>query len=307
MSKLAVLTGAMNVNALQAEGYQPQPGVSTASGNNRVGPGFFSAMGIPLIAGREFRESDAAGAPAVAIVNESFARKFFSGASPLGRHLSLRRASGTIEIVGLVKDAKYDFLREQPKPFFYLAAAQDPNPGPMTFYVRSAVAGDSLAATVRSVARRLDASLPLDGPRPLTQKILAGVFVDRMIAILASAFAVLATVLAAIGLYGVVAWAVSRRRREIGIRMALGAEPGVVMRMVLGDVLRLGAAGLALAVPLWIAGSRVLKTLLFGVTERDPATLALAFALVLAVALSAGFIPAWRAARIDPNSAIRHE
>jgi len=264
-------------------------------------------MGIPLIAGREFRDGDVAGAPPVAVVNESFARKFFAGASPIGRHLTVRGGSTTYEIVGQVKDAKYDFLRESPKPFFYLAAAQDRNPGPMTFYVRSSVGGETLGSTVRSLARKLDASLPVEGPRPVPQQILAGVFVDRMIAMLATTFAVLATALAAIGLYGVVAWAVSRRRREIGIRMALGAEPGAVMRMVLADVFRLGAAGLAVAAPLWIAASRLLKTLLFGVTEHDPATLAAALALVLAVALGAGFIPAWRASRIDPNSAIRHE
>jgi putative ABC transport system permease protein len=133
------------------------------------------------------------------------------------------------------------------------------------------------------------------------------VFVDRMVAALATAFAVLATALAAIGLYGVVAWAVSRRRREIGIRMALGAAPGSIMRMVLGEVARLGLIGVAIAVPMWAAAGRLLRSLLFGVTERDPGTLLLAVAVLGAVAVIAGMVPAWRAARIDPISAIRSE
>jgi putative ABC transport system permease protein len=127
------------------------------------------------------------------------------------------------------------------------------------------------------------------------------------VAMLASTFAVLATLLAAIGLYGVVAWAVSRRRREIGIRMALGAEPGSIMRMVLADVLRLGAAGIAIAAPLWALAGRLLQTQLFGVTQHDPSTLAAALAIVIAVAAAAGFLPAWRASRLDPNSAIRQD
>ncbi len=307
MAKLPVLTNSISQSALLIEGYQPPPGASSAVANNHVGAGFFGVMGIPLIAGREFRESDAAGAPGVAVVNEGFARKHFPGRNPLGMHLTQRRINATFEIVGVVKDAKYDDLREKPKPFVYFAAAQDRTPGPMTFYVRSNSGADALGAAVRSLTRRLDPALPVEGPRTVQQDILTSVFVDRMIALLASAFAILATALAAIGLYGVVAWAVSRRRREIGIRMALGAEPGSVVRMVLADVFRMGAVGVAIAVPLWAWGGRLLKSLLFGVTEHDPATLATAFAIVVAVAFAAGLGPAWRASRIDPNTAIRHE
>jgi putative ABC transport system permease protein len=306
MAKWSVLTNSMDMRAFRVEGYHPPPGASLAVGENMVGAGFFDLLGLPLLAGREFTDADAAGAPGVAVVNESFARKFFAGANPIGRHLSLR-AGQTFEIVGLAKDAKYDDLREKPKPFVYLAAAQDPSPGPMTFYVRAAAGGAALGSAVRTIARRLEPSLTVDGPQPLREQILASVFLDRTVAMLASTFALLATALAAIGLYGVVAWAVSRRKREIGIRMALGAEPGSVLRMVLADVLRLGVAGLVIAAPLWVLAARLLKTLLFGVTEHDPATLAAAFAAILAVALGAGFLPAWRASRIDPNSAIRHD
>jgi predicted permease len=307
MAKHAVLTNTTDIRSFQVEGYTPPPGASSTMSDNRVGAGFFGVMGIPLVAGREFRDSDSAGAPPVAIVNESFARKHYPGGSPLGRHLTLRRAPAPIEIIGVVKDAKYDDLRERPKPFVYLAAAQDPSPGSITFYVRNTLGGEPLGAALRTLARRLDSALPIDGPRTVQEQIRSSVFADRMVAMLASTFAVLATALAAIGLYGVVAWAVARRTREIGIRMALGAEPRSILRMVLGDVFRLGAAGLVLAAPLWWIAGRLLKTLLFGVTERDPASLAIALALALAVALGAGFFPAWRASRIDPNSAIRVE
>jgi predicted permease len=308
MAKLAVLTNSSDIRSFQVEGYTPPPGASSTMSDTRVGAGFFAVLGIPVLAGREFRDTDTAGAPPVAIVNESFARKHYPGGSPLGRHLTMRRGPAIpIEIVGVVKDAKYDDLREKPKPFIYLAAAQDPSPGPITFYVRNGLGGESLGTAVRTLARRLDSTLPIEGPRTVEQQILTGVFADRMVAMLASTFAVLATALAAIGLYGVVAWAVSRRTREIGIRMALGAEPRSILRMVLADVFRLGAAGLALAAPLWWITGRLLKTLLFGVTEHDPASLAVALSLVLAVALGAGFFPAWRASRIDPNAAIRVE
>jgi predicted lysophospholipase L1 biosynthesis ABC-type transport system permease subunit len=243
----------------------------------------------------------------VAIVNESLAHKYFAGRNPLGMHLNWPRAATSFEIVGVVKDAKYDDLRERPKPFVYLLASQDSNPGPMTFYLRSHIAPDAIATSIRDVTRRLDPALPFSGPQAVQQQILNSVFLDRMVAALASTFALLATALAAIGLYGVVAWAVSRRRREIGIRMALGAEPGAVLLMVLAEVLRLGGWGIAIAVPLWALAGRLLRSLLFGVTEHDPWTLALALAIVITVAAAAGFIPAWRASRIDPNSAIRHE
>jgi predicted permease len=305
MSKWTVLSNSIDMRAMTVEGYQYPPGAGYAVNNNTVGPGFFGVMGIPMLNGREFHEGDNSGAPAVAVVNESFTRKYFDGGNPIGKHLNMARIS--YEIVGVVKDAKYDDLRESRKPFVYFAAAQDRNPGPMSFYIRVAGAPDALASSIRAVARRLEPALTVDGPRPVQQQILASVFVDRMVAMLASTFAVLATLLAAIGLYGVVAWAVSRRRREIGIRMALGAEPGSIMRMVLADVLRLGAAGIAIAAPLWALAGRLLQTQLFGVTQHDPSTLAAALAIVIAVAAAAGFLPAWRASRLDPNSAIRQD
>jgi predicted permease len=306
--KWQVLAGAMDISGFRVEGYQGPQGDRAGLNDNHVGPGFFSLMGIPLAAGRELRASDAAGAPPVAVINESCARQYFAGRNPIGLHLSARRMSAApIEIVGVVKDAKYDFLREKSKPFVYLALAQDLAPGPLTLYVRSRQASEVLGPSIREVLRRLDPSLPLGTIEPVREQILNSVFADRMIASLSSAFALLATLLAAVGLYGVVAWAVSRRKREIGIRMALGAAPADVLRMVLAEVLWLGGIGIGIAIPLWIASGRLLRSILFGVTERDPLTLALAVTLLAAVAAAAGFIPAWRASRLDPNLAIRYE
>jgi predicted permease len=306
-AKYPLLTNSIDLRGFSVEGVPLPDGTSNALADNSVSPGFFSAMGIPLLAGRELRETDTSSAPMVAVINESLSRKFFEGRNPVGLHVTSRRTGAPYEIVGVVKDAKYDDLREHPKPFIYLAASQDADPGPVTFYLRSRIGASPLGVSVRGVARRLDPALPVAGPQTVEQQILTSVFVDRMVAALASTFAILATLLAAIGLYGVVAWAVTRRRRELGIRMALGAQPGAVMRMVLGEVLWLGAIGVAVAVPLWIVAGRILKTLLYGVSEHDPATLALALAVLITVAGSAGFVPAWRASRIDPTTAIRDE
>jgi putative ABC transport system permease protein len=272
---------------------------------NFVGPGFFRLLGIPLMAGREFSPGDNANAPVVAIVNQSLARKYFEGRNPIGMHVT-RRGVDT-EIVGVVADAKYDDLREEPKPFIYFAAAQDRDPGPMTFYVRTAVPLESLAPALRKAVASLDASLPVTGPRTFRGQIMESVFLDRMVAALASAFAGLATLLAAVGLYGVIAWAVTRRRREIGIRMAMGAKPSDVRGMVLWEVFRLTAAGMLLAIPAWFAASQWVAASMFNVTSNDPLSLAGAIALLAALAAIAGFAPAFRASRIDPISAIRYE
>ena len=308
MAKMPLVTNSIDESGYRIEGYQSSDGDAVSLNQNYVGAGFFSLMGIPLMAGREFRESDGPASTPVAVINESLAKKFFDGRNPLGQHLlAASRGKFNYEIVGIVKDAKYDDLKESPKPFAYFAAAQDGLPGPMTFYLRSALAPQSMAASLRQMMRRLDANLPLQGPRTLEGQIMESVFLDRMLAALAAVFASLATVLAAIGLYGVIAWTVTLRRREIGIRMALGAGPGNVMRMVFREVLWLGIAGLALAAPVWFALARLLGSQLFGVAANDPLALGGAVAVLAMAACAAGFIPAFRASRIHPNSAIHFE
>jgi len=306
MAKSALLTGEMSVIGFRVEGSGAAPQQNASLSRNVVSADFFRVMGIPLVAGREFRDSDTAGAPGVAVINQALAKKYFDGRNPIGLHFSRGRTT-TYEIVGIVKDAKYDDLKEAPKPFAYFAAQQDTSPRRMAFYLRTSVGLEATAAAVREAVRGLDPNVPVEGPRLMRQQILDSVFLDRMVAALACAFAGLATVLAAIGLYGVLAWAVTQRRREIGIRMALGADAGVVMRMVLAEVCWLGGIGAAIAAPLWILMGETLKSLLYGVNAYDPLTLAGAVAVLTLVAGAAGWIPAFRAAHIDPISAIRYE
>jgi len=306
MAKWPLLTNTNDVGGYDIEGYQPADGKHPSIHRNRVGAGFFSLMGIPLVAGREFRESDSMGAPVVAIVNESLVKKYFEGRNPLGLHIiSGRKKPVNIEIVGIVKDSKYDDLREQPMPFAYFAASQDDSPGPMTFYARAQLAPASLSTPLRKTMQRVDANLPVEGPKPMREQIMESVFADRMVAALSSAFAALATVLAAVGLYGVIAWAVTRRKREIGIRIAMGARSGDIMRMILFEVFWLAAAGIAIAAPIWIAAARLLESQLYGVTSHDPLTLVASIVILSLVAAAAGFVPAFRAARLDPVAAIR--
>ncbi len=309
IAQQAVLAGSMDMSAFNIEGYQPSEGDKHAALNdNEVGRGFFSVLGIPLVAGREFTGRDLLGAPRVAIVNETFVKQYSSGRNPIGLHLTQgRRSEMPIEIVGVVKDAKYDFLREKPKAFLYLAAAQDEGAGGMNFYIRTTLPAASLATSVRGLMARRDSNLPAVTVRPVREQILDGIFLDRLVAVLASAFALIATLLAAVGLYGVISWSVTRRRREMGIRVALGAHTGDVLRLILSEVLSLGVVGIAIAVPVWFAAAKVLQSQLFGVTIRDPLTLTSSVAILSLVAAAAGFIPALRAARVDPISAIRYE
>ncbi len=305
MAAESILAGSMWSGGYNIEGYQATDGRSVGLSLNRVGPGFFKLMGIPLLYGRGFTPADRVGAPAVAVVNETFVRKFFPSRSPIGMHLS--RKDITAEIVGVVKDSKYDDLKEQPKPFVYFAPQDDKTSGAMTFYVRSRIPPQTLFGSIRQVVKRRDANLPVIGPKLMDDQIGEGVFLDRIVAALSLAFAGLATLLASIGLYGVIAWAVTRRKREIGIRIALGAASSTVMKMILSEVLLLGAIGIAIAVPLWLAAGQVFASLLFGVKPSDPLTITGSILMLSVVAGIAGFIPAWRASRIDPLSAIRHE
>jgi putative ABC transport system permease protein len=278
MAKLPMLTGTMDIS-----GYEMVDGSVAAVSQNYVGAGFFGSIGMPLVSGREFGDFDGvAGAPGVAIVNEEFVRRFLPDRNPVGVRLNTRRAKKPLEIVGVVKDAKSDDLKARTKPFVYLPAAQDGAAGPMTFYVRTRLDPRGLANSIRTIVGRLDGTLPVSGPQTVRQQIEDSVFLDRMISALALVFAAIATTLAAIGLYGVVAWAVARRRREIGIRMALGAAPRSIVRMVLTEVAGLAAVGVGIAIPLWVGSGRLVHSLLFGVTERDPS------AFVLAVAVLAG-------------------
>ncbi|HLJ44875.1 MAG TPA: ABC transporter permease [Bryobacteraceae bacterium] len=305
MATEPLLGGAMWSGGYNIEGVPSVDGRTPTLNSNRVSPGFFSLMGIPLISGRDFTPADRPGTHLVAIVNETLAKTYFPDRSPLGMHVS--RNDGAWEIVGVVKDAKYDDLREKPKAFIYFAPQDDKNRGAMTFYVRSQVPPETLFASIRQIVKHRDPNLPIVGLKLMTDQVGDAVFLDRMVAALSMTFACLATLLASIGLYGVIAWAVTRRKREIGIRIALGAASSTVIKMVFSEVLILGGIGIAIALPLWLAAGRVFASLLFGVSPNDALTITTSIAVLSLVAGLAGFIPAWRASRIDPISAIRYE
>jgi predicted permease len=277
---------------------------------NYVAPAFFSTLGVPLLAGREVLDTDVLGAPYVAVVNEAFARYFFKDQSPIGRRIGLgRRGNGyDVEIVGLVRDGKSSGLREQPLRFVYVPYAQEPSVGGLTFYARTSVAdAASLGARLRAAVGRVDATLPVTDLKTMEAQIGESLFVERMVAALSAAFGLLATVLAAVGLYSVMSHAVALRTREIGLRVALGADGRSVLLLVLRDVAVLAALGVAIGLPGGYGLGRLVESQLFGVTARDPLTLGVATVALLATAFLAGLVPAWRAARVDPMTALRYE
>jgi predicted permease len=296
-------------NSVAVEGFQAGPDTDTESRFNETGPGYFSTLGIPLLAGRDFTRADAISAPKVAIVNEAFAKKFNLGREAVGKRMSNDRSTGalTMEIVGLVKNAKYSEVKREIPPQFFKPYRQDERIGNITFYVRTAAAPEPFLTSIPKAIARLDANLPLENLRTLPQQVRQNVFLDRFISVLSTAFACLATLLAAVGLYGVLAYTVSQRTREIGLRMALGAAPRRVRAMVMRQVGMMTAVGGAIGLAAAIGLGQLAQSLLFELKGSDPAVLAGAAVALTVVALAAGFVPAYRASQVDPMSALRYE
>jgi predicted permease len=278
--------------------------------HNAVGPGHFSNLGIPLLRGREFTRADVSGSPKVAILNEKMARTFFPDGDALGRHMKFGGGTGPLdmEIIGIVKNSHHSNVKEdEPKPFLYIPYAQEQNVGALTYYVRTAQNPEQLATAVRSVVSELDSSVPIDGERSFEEHISRQVASDRLIASLAEIFGGLAALLAAIGIYGLLAYAVTQRTREIGVRMALGADSGKVGRMILQDVSRLLGIGVLLGLPLAYGLSTLVNSMLYGVKAFEFVTVSSALVVMLFVAMAAVYLPARRATRVDPLVALRYE
>jgi predicted permease len=316
IAQVAALTGSASSRTVQVQGYEPKPDENMNPWTNEIAPDYFKTMSMPLMMGREFDERDVAGAPLVAIVNESFANYFWPNQSALGRRFGFRTFNnpGAIEIVGIVKDSLYADMRqgttgenETPR-FAYTPFQQSTELNEMTVYVRTAGTGAAaIPEQLRQAVRRADPALPVFEMQSMEQTVDEALFNERMLALLSGSFGLLATVLAAIGLYGVMSYTVSRRTREIGIRIALGAERVTVVWLVLREVAFLTIVGIGLGVPSALGLSRLVRSQLFGIEPTDPLTITIAAAALALVGLLAGYIPARRAAGVQPVLALKYE
>jgi len=303
-----LLAGSSWGNDVSVEGFEKGPDTDAGSRVNVVSPGYFRTLGVPLMAGRDFTAADGKEAPKVAIVNEAFANKFNLGRNAVEKHMGTGSDQKLeIEIVGVVQNAKYSDVKQQVPPLFFRPYPQAERVDGMSFYVRTATDPEAFVRTIAVIVARLDPTLPVEDAKTMTQQVRDNVFLDRMISTLAAAFALLATILASVGLYGVLAYTVTQRTREIGLRMALGANGSRVRRLVLSQVAWMTVVGAAfgIAVAYWLG--RLAKSQLFEMEGFDPAVFAGASVALVFVAFLAGIIPAYRASRVDPMTALRYE
>jgi predicted permease len=289
------------------EGFDSGPDIDSNSRFNEVGAGYFGTLGIPLIAGREFTPADDATGPEVAVVNEAFLRKFgLELRDVVGKRMGTEEELDR-EIVGVVRDAKYSEVKQEIPPLFFTPYRQDAQLGFITFYARTAMEPGQVMGAVREMMSRLDPDLPIENLKTLEQQARESVFLDRMISTLSAAFAGLATLLAAIGLYGVLAHTVAQRTREIGLRMALGAASASVRMMVLRQVGVMTLVGGVVGVGAAVLLGRAARSLLFELEGHDPFVITAVSVVLALVALSAAYVPAQRASRVDPMKALRYE
>ena len=293
---------------VMVEGFQVGPDTNRSTRFNQVGTDYFRTLDIPLLGGRTFTEADVRAASRVAIVNEAFARKFNLGGDAVGRRLGRggRDAELDTEIVGLVADTRYSHVKWPAPPLLYVPYRQEDRGGALAFYARSSLPPEVMLRTIPALVAGLDPNLPVTYLTTLPRQVEESVFEDRIITVLAAAFAGLATLLAAVGLYGVLAYTVAQRTREFGLRMALGADAARLRAMVLGQVGRMTVVGGAVGLAVAFGVGRLARSLLYEMDGLTPAVLAAAVLAMAAVALGAGFVPAHRASRVDPMAALRH-
>jgi predicted permease len=301
------LSGSIFTSSLIVEGRQPLPDEQMAFDANIVGPRYHEAMGIGMVAGRGFTEQDRAGAPGVVIINETMARRFFPGENPLGKVLRLGRGNPPLEIVGVARDIKHHDLTEASIPHFDLPALQRNYDGYTNFVARVKGRATDLIPSARSEMLALDPTLRVDGVTSIFEQLGQSLSALRLASTLIGVFGLVALLLAGIGLYGVMAWTVSRRTREIGVRMALGAQAGDALRLILKQGTLLVGIGVAAGLVAALLATRLVESLLYGVSRNDPATFAVVVALLAFTALLACYVPARRATKVDPMVALRTE
>jgi predicted permease len=311
-ARVPLIANSNSSTSMSIEGYTPAPNERMSIKFNEISPGYFRTVGMPMRAGRDFTDGDVFGAPKVAIVNETFAKQYKLGANPVGHRL--RRGSSDnasdpfdIEVVGMVADAAYSRVRDPMGPVFFLPYRQNDRLGSISFYAQTNDDPSRLMAAVRPLIQSMDSTLPVQRLSTMPDQIAQNLSNDRLMSVLSASFAGLATALAAIGLYGVLAYTVSQRTREFGVRMALGAEPTMVQRLVLRQVAWMTLIGGVIGVGLAIGAGKWTSSLLFHMSSADPTVLVLSVLTLTAVAFGAGFIPSRRASRVDPMKALRWE
>jgi predicted permease len=292
------------------EGYNAPPDDDYDVEVPTVNPGFFHALEIPILAGRSFNEDDDATHPLVVMVNETFVKHFFSSpAAAIGRRVANGAGKGLtfMTIVGVARDARHQNLRQPAVPTLFSPLRQTKDASQLYLYLRTAMAPEQSFAVVRQAMKQIDPGLAVDAIRTMDDQIDTTLTNERMIELLAISFGLLATMLAGVGLYGVLAYSTTQRTREIGIRIALGSSRLGVSRLVLADVLRLVGIGIVVAIPCSVLLARFLRSQLFGVSAADPLTLSAVVLLIALVALVAAIVPAHRASSVDPTTALRTE
>ncbi|HEY2017803.1 MAG TPA: ABC transporter permease [Bryobacteraceae bacterium] len=310
-SRLTPICHCMYIDEVAVEGYAAKSRADATVYFNQVSDRYFETLGTAMVSGRDFNDRDTPASPRVAIINQTMARKYFGGKNPLGLRYRVRRVnelSDPVEIVGVVKDAKYGSLRDEIPPTIFTAWSQDKAPEPITnFEVRVAAGAPlTLVPGVKSAIGEVNRDVSLEF-KTLAVKVNESLEREQLLATLSGLFGGLALLLGTVGLYGLMSYSVARRRKEIGIRMALGAERNRVVRMVLGEVALLVGVGLAVGLGAAVATTRLVANFLYGLRPNDPVTLFMAAAVLAGVALGAGYVPARRASKLHPMTALREE
>jgi predicted permease len=306
-----LFSGSESGDEITVEGYTSKNRQDLSSAFDRVGPGYFAGVGIPILLGRDIGPQDVASAETVCVVNETFAKFYFGGSNPIGKHVTdeFPDTRKTFTIVGVARDARDHSLRREISRRFYLAARQPrgeyaPH---MNYEIRPVGDVAPVIEASRKAILAFDPAIRVGTPRTMEAVLDDNLRQQRIIAQLSTAFGGLALLLASIGLYGVLSYGVARRTNEIGIRMALGAQGGSVVRMILRETVVLIAIGLVIGIPASLVCAKLIQSKLFGLKPADPLTLAVALGVLIAVAFGSGWIPARRAAKVDPLIALRYE
>ncbi|HEX3585594.1 MAG TPA: ABC transporter permease, partial [Candidatus Angelobacter sp.] len=310
-SENGLFSGSESGDEIEVEGFIPSKDNEKSSRFDMVGPQYFSTIGIPMLLGRELAQQDTSASPHVCVINEAFAKRFFAGRNPLGRHVTAKFGDkrNVMEVVGVAKNARDHRLRGDVPPRYYLPGdqgMQGPNEW-ATFAIRTAGDPEQMIASVRKTILSVNENLPVEGARPLIESVDRTNAQPRMVARLCSIFGIMALLLASTGLYGVLSYGVARRTNEIGIRMALGAGRGRVIQMILRETAVMIVVGVVAGTIFTAIGVQLIKSKLFGLGVLDPAAVLSAVGILTVVALVAGYIPAARAARVNPTQALRHE